>query len=150
MKLVIVSVYQVLTRRCTTVRDSEGHKVRWVGLVGLLGLCGWWSCDQWVMRFQKIFGLHGVERRKVEKWSGQVGSLWVRWVCVGDGWVDSGSVDSGYHKLWENVWFIWSKTSYSEDKWRCHRCGTNKQTNKQQGKIGLLSFWSVISWVSQY
>ena len=25
------------TRRCTTVRDSEGHLVRWVGLVGLCG-----------------------------------------------------------------------------------------------------------------
>ena len=27
----------------------------------------------------------------------------------------SGSVDSGCHKLSENVWFVWSKTSYSGD-----------------------------------
>ena len=49
---------------------------------------GEWSVSQWilgVMRFQKIFGLYGVERYKVEKWSGQVGSWWVWWVCVGDG-----------------------------------------------------------------
>ena len=35
---------------------------------------------QWIlgaMRFQKIFGLHGEERHKVEKWSGQVGFWWV-------------------------------------------------------------------------
>ena len=49
---------------------------------------GEWSVSQWilgVMRFQKIFCLYGVERHKVEKWSGKVGSLWVWWVCVGDG-----------------------------------------------------------------
>ena len=30
------------------------------------------------------------------------------------------------HILTENIWFVWSKTSYCGDKWRCHRCGTNK------------------------
>ena len=58
---------------------------------------GEWSVSQWilgVMRFQKIFGLYGVERHKVEKWSGSVGSWWVLWVRVGDGGVVSGSVDS--------------------------------------------------------
>ena len=30
---------------------------------------------------------------------------------VGDGWVVSGSVDIGSHKLLENVWFLWSKAS---------------------------------------
>ena len=37
-----------------------------------------WSVTQWIlgiMRFQKIFGLYGVERHKVERWSGKVGSL---------------------------------------------------------------------------
>ena len=32
-----------------------------------------WSVSQWiqgVMMFQKIFGLYGVKRHKVEKWSG--------------------------------------------------------------------------------
>ena len=50
------------------MRDSEGH------MVGL----GEWSVSLWilgVMRFQKIFCLYGVERHKVEKWSGKVGSL---------------------------------------------------------------------------
>ena len=35
------------------------------------------------------------------------------------------------HILTENIWFVWSKTSDSGDKWRCHRCGTNKQTNSE-------------------
>ena len=31
-----------------------------------------------------------------------------------------------------HVWFVWSKTSYSGDKWRCHWCGrTDKRTNEQ-------------------
>ena len=38
----------------------------------------------------------------------------------------SGSVDSGCHKLLETVWFVWSKASYSGDKWRCYRCGTGR------------------------
>ena len=42
-----------------------------------------------VMRFQKLFGLYGVEHHKVEEWSGQMGSWWVWWVCVGDGRVVS-------------------------------------------------------------
>ena len=55
-----------------------------------------------VMRFHKIFGLYGVERHKVENWSGQVSSWWVWWVCVGDG-----SVDRGCNGLSENVEFVW-------------------------------------------
>ena len=46
-----------------------------------------------------------------------------------------------------HVWFVWSKTSYSWDKWRCYRSG---RTTNQQAKIELLSFWSVNRWVSQY
>ena len=30
-----------------------------------------------------------------------------------------------------HVWFVWSKTSYSGDKWRCHRCGTDGRTNER-------------------
>ena len=26
---------------------------------------------------------------------------------------------------------VWTKTSHSWNKWRCHRCGTNKKANKQ-------------------
>ena len=47
-----------------------------------------------------------------------------------------------YHHLSENIWFVWSKTSYSGDKRRCYQAG---QTNerRQQWKIGLLSLWAV-------
>ena len=54
-----------------------------------------------------------------------------------------------YHHLSENIWFVWSKTSYSGDKRRCYQAGrttnerTNERTNKQQWKIGLLSLWAV-------
>ena len=49
---------------------------------------------------------------------------------------------SWYHHLSENIWFVWSKTSYSGDKRRCYQAG--RQTNKrQQWKIGLLSLWAV-------
>ena len=43
------------------------------GSGGSMWVMGEWSVSQWilgVMRFQKIFGLYGVERHKVEKWSG--------------------------------------------------------------------------------
>ena len=43
---------------------------------------GEWSVSQWilgVMRFQKIFGLYGVECHKVEKWSGQVDLVGLCW-----------------------------------------------------------------------
>ena len=36
------------------------------------------------------------------------------------------------------VWFVWSKTSYSGDKWRCHRCGTDKQTTSKDRATQLL------------
>ena len=32
------------------------------------------------------------------------------------------------HILTENIWFVWSETSYSGDERRCYRCGTNDQT----------------------
>ena len=35
------------------------------------------------------------------------------------------------HILTENIWFVWSRTSYSGDKWRCHRCGTDVRTDKR-------------------
>ena len=36
------------------------------------------------------------------------------------------------HILTENIWFVWSRTSYSGDKWRCHRCGTDGRTNDER------------------
>ena len=36
------------------------------------------------------------------------------------------------HNLTENIWFVWSRTSYSGDKRRCHRCGTYGHTDDKQ------------------
>ena len=33
--------------------------------------------------------------------------------------------------LSENIWFVWSKPSYSGDKWRCHQGGTTNQPTDQ-------------------
>ena len=39
---------------------------------------------------------------------------------------------------YHNVWFVWSKTSYSGDKWICYQYGqTDGQTNQQQANIEL-------------
>ena len=43
------------------------------------------------------------------------------------------------HILTENIWFVWSETSYSGDERRCYRCGTTKRTLK----IELLSQWKL-------
>ena len=32
-------------------------------------------------------------------------------------------MDHGWHKLSENIWFVWSKRSYSGDKKGCHARG---------------------------
>ena len=47
-------------------------------------------------------------------------------------------------KISENMWFVWSRTLYSGDKWlkvgrrrRCHH--GDKQTNKRKVKIELVS-----------
>ena len=42
------------------------------------------------------------------------------------------------HILTENIWFVWSETSYSGDERRRYRCGTTKQL-----KIELLSQWKL-------
>ena len=46
------------------------------------------------------------------------------------------------HILTENIWFVWSKASYSGDKRRCHYAGRTTTTNKQL-KIELLSQWKL-------
>ena len=35
------------------------------------------------------------------------------------------------HISTENIWFVWSKTSYSGDKWRCNGCGTNDEQTRE-------------------
>ena len=37
-----------------------------------------------------------------------------------------------------NVWFVWSKTSYSGDKWRFHRCGVAQTTTSKDRATQLL------------
>ena len=44
------------------------------------------------------------------------------------------------HILTENIWFVWSETSYSGDKRRCHYAG---RTTNEQLKIELLSQWKL-------
>merc|ERR1712208_269 len=44
------------------------------------------------------------------------------------------------HVLSENIWFVWSKTSYSGYKRPCHQAG---RTTNEQGKIELLSQWKL-------
>ena len=34
--------------------------------------------------------------------------------------------------LTENIWCVWSRTSYSGDKWRCYQCGTDGRTNDER------------------
>ena len=45
------------------------------------------------------------------------------------------------HILTENIWFVWSKTSYSGDKRRCHYAG--RTNGDEQVKIELLSRWKL-------
>ena len=50
-------------------------------------------------------------------------------------------------ELSENVWFVWSKTSYSGDVTDARRTDGN---DNEQGKIGLLSLWMLGGLVLQY
>ena len=36
--------------------------------------------------------------------------------------------------LSENIWFVWSETSYDGDKWRRHHGDDERQKNKQTNK----------------
>ena len=44
--------------------------------------------------------------------------------------------------LSENIWFVWSRTSYGVDKWRCHHADgrTTEQTTAQSVDTVRLSF----------
>ena len=39
------------------------------------------------------------------------------------------------HILTENIWFVWSETSYSGDERRCYRCGTNKRMTNTEDRV---------------
>ena len=44
---------------------------------------------------------------------------------IGHQVVTKWSVNSGCHKLSENIWFAWSNTCYKGEKVRCHACDTH-------------------------
>ena len=63
--------------------------------------------------------------------------------CSGSRRVMGGwNVDSGCHKISENVSIVWSKTSYSGDKRRCHYAG--RTTTK------VVSFYCIFSSLQCY
>ena len=47
-------------------------------------------------------------------------------------------MDNGWHKLSENIWFVWSKRSYSGDKKGCHARG---RTDEPRNVKIELEFW---------
>ena len=58
------------------------------------------------------------------------------------------------HILTENIWFVWSKTSYSGDKWRCNGCGTNDEQTREDRALsqwapGRLSEQQLTQWVTE-
>ena len=61
----------------------------------------------------------------------------------GGGWVDSGC-----HKLSENIWFVWSKWSYNGDMEGCDACGRT-DNGRRNVKIEL-EFWTQNSQKTQY
>ena len=48
----------------------------------------------------------------------------------------SGSVDSGCHRLSENIWFIWLNMVYKSEKMRCHACGRMDRRTHKHVKVG--------------
>ena len=109
-----------------------------------------------VTSFQKIYGLYSVEHHKLEKWSYRVGCgwvLWVWWVCVVDGWVDSGSVlmIPTIHRWIVGIISFQKMYGLKHDIVEISGDVTDAGgTDKQQRKIVLLSFWSVRNWVLQF
>ena len=70
----------------------------------------------------------------VPKWSPsgpQVAPSGPKWSSSGPQVVIKWSVNSGCHKLSENIWFAWSNTCYKGEKVRCHACDihTYRQTH---------------------
>ena len=51
------------------------------------------------------------------------------------------------HILTENIWFVWSETSYSGNERMCHGCGTNERTNSEDRATQPMEAGG---WVSQF
>ena len=56
-------------------------------------------------------------------------------------------MDSGRHKLSENIWFVWSKMSYSGDMEGCHACArtTDGQRTECEDRARILETEFAIS-----
>ena len=66
-------------------------------------------------------------------------SLSVSFFCKSASW----SLSSPDTKLSENIWFVWSRASYSVGKWRCYHAG---QTTTEDRATQLMD---TERWVSQ-
>ena len=51
--------------------------------------------------------------------------------CMSSSW----SLSSLDNKLTENIWFVWSRTSYSGDKWRCFHAGQPKREDRAGRRV---------------
>ena len=69
---------------------------------------------------------------------------------MGDGGVGSGLVDSGCHQLSENIWFVWSKTSFDGGKWRCYHGYKQTTNDKRKVKIELVSHSTKDCWTADF
>ena len=79
-------------------------------------LINWWALRSNKMQTKKMFCWM---KQILKLDNSKLGSTqqWMTLTCCQD------------HILTENIWFVWSETSYSGDERRCYRCGTT--TNKQ-------------------
>ena len=60
----------------------------------------------------------------------------------------SQSLSSPDDELSENIWFVWFKTSYDGDKWRCYH--GDKWTTNNKVKIELVNKLTKDCWLSQF
>ena len=60
-----------------------------------------------VIRFQKIFGLHGLNHQIIEYWV----SRGRYWLVLGGTGSEQGGTGCKHDELSENIWFAWSKPS---------------------------------------
>ena len=81
-------------------------------------------------------------RRHYHIWFGSCGEIFT-WNGL---WVGFGGCD----QLSENISFVWSKTSYSGNKWRCYQGGTGQTTERtRKDRATLLQNREALSFARQ-
>ena len=60
----------------------------------------------------------------------------------------SRSLSSPDDKLSENIWFVWSKTSFDGDKWRCHQ--GDRKPSENRVKTELVSKSTKDCWTADF